>query len=61
LFIGGSGQVELTGEADIEGGAFNAPGGIKAAGGVNTISAPYRAPVTIGNHNHLGLVSWFGL
>ncbi|MCP2089633.1 UNVERIFIED_ORG: filamentous hemagglutinin family protein [Paraburkholderia sediminicola] len=61
LFIGGSGQVELTGEADIEGGAFNALGGIKAAGGVNTISAPYRAPVTIGNHNHLGLVSWFGL
>ncbi|CAB3801757.1 two-partner secretion domain-containing protein [Paraburkholderia caffeinilytica] len=61
LFIGGSGQVELTGEADIEGGAFNAPGGIKAAGGVNTIGAPYRAPVTIGNHNHLGLVSWFGL
>jgi filamentous hemagglutinin family protein len=61
LFIGGSGQVELTGEADIEGGTFNAPGGIKAAGGVNTISAPYRAPVTIGNHNHLGLVSWFGL
>ncbi|WP_243658261.1 filamentous hemagglutinin N-terminal domain-containing protein [Paraburkholderia sp. BL9I2N2] len=61
LFIGGTGQVELTGEADIEGGSFNAPGGIKAAGGVNTIRAPYRAPVTIGDHNHLGLVSWFGL
>jgi filamentous hemagglutinin family protein len=61
IFSGGSGQVELTGEADIEGGSFSAPGGIKAAGGVNTISAPYRAPVTIGNRNHLGLVSWFGL
>ncbi|MCP2086284.1 UNVERIFIED_ORG: filamentous hemagglutinin family protein [Paraburkholderia sediminicola] len=61
IFSGGSGQVELTGEADIEGGSFSAPGGINAAGGVNMISAPYRAPVTIGNHNHLGLVSWFGL
>jgi filamentous hemagglutinin family protein len=61
VFSGGSGQVELTGEADIDGGSFNAPGGIKAAGGVNTIRVPYHAPVTIGNHNHLGLVSWFGL
>ncbi|WP_408472933.1 filamentous hemagglutinin N-terminal domain-containing protein [Paraburkholderia strydomiana] len=61
VFTGGTGQVELTGEADIEGGAFNASGGIKAAGGVNTIRAPYRAPVTVGNHNHIGLVSWFGL
>ncbi|WGS51762.1 filamentous hemagglutinin N-terminal domain-containing protein [Paraburkholderia sp. D15] len=61
IFSGGSGQVELTGEADIEGGSFNAPAGIKAAGGVNTIRVPYRMPVTIGNHNHLGLVSWFGL
>jgi filamentous hemagglutinin family protein len=61
VFSGGSGQVELTGEADIEGGSFSAPEGIKAAGGVNTLRAPYRAPVTIGNHNHLGLVSWFGL
>ncbi|MEX3634717.1 filamentous hemagglutinin N-terminal domain-containing protein [Paraburkholderia sp. BR14320] len=61
LFSGGSGQVELTGEADIEGGSFSAPGGVNAAGGVNTIRVPYRAPVTIGNHNHLGLVSWFGL
>ncbi|MFM0736914.1 filamentous hemagglutinin N-terminal domain-containing protein [Paraburkholderia xenovorans] len=61
LFSGGNGQVELTGEADIDGGVFSAPGGIKAAGGVNTIRVPYHAPVTIGNHNHLGLVSWFGL
>jgi adhesin HecA-like repeat protein len=61
IFTGGNGQVELTGEADIDGGSFNAPGGIHAAGGVNTMRVPYRAPVTIGNHNHLGLVSWFGL
>lgn len=61
VFTGGTGQVELTGEADIDGGSFNAPGGVQAAGGVNTLRVPYRAPVTIGNHNHLGLVSWFGL
>ncbi|WP_434064465.1 filamentous hemagglutinin N-terminal domain-containing protein [Paraburkholderia largidicola] len=61
VFTGGNGQVELTGEADIDGGSFNAPGGIHAAGGVNTIRVPYRAPVTIGTHNELGLVSWFGL
>nr|WP_229517844.1 filamentous hemagglutinin N-terminal domain-containing protein [Paraburkholderia terrae] len=61
VFTGGNGQVELTGEADIDGGSFNAPGGIHAAGGVNTMRVPYRAPVTIGTHNHLGLVSWFGL
>lgn len=61
IFNGGSGQVELTGEADIDGGSFSAPGGIHAAGGVNTIRVPYRAPVTIGGHNHLGLISWFGL
>ncbi|WP_233829547.1 two-partner secretion domain-containing protein [Paraburkholderia sp. ZP32-5] len=61
LFSAGTGQVKLTGEADIDGGAFEAPDGINAAGGVNTIRTPYRAPVTIGNHNHLGLVSWLGL
>ncbi|AUT66294.1 filamentous hemagglutinin [Paraburkholderia terrae] len=61
VFTGGNGQVELTGEADIDGGSFNAPGGIHAAGGVNTMRVPYRALVTIGTHNHLGLVSWFGL
>ncbi|KVO96148.1 filamentous hemagglutinin [Burkholderia ubonensis] len=61
IFNGGSGKVRLTGEADIEGGAFNAPGGIAADGGVVTIRAPRREPLTIGNGNHLGLVSWFGL
>ncbi|KVU72995.1 filamentous hemagglutinin [Burkholderia ubonensis] len=61
IFTGGSGKVRLTGEADIEGGAFNAPGGIAADGGVVTIRAPRREPLTIGHGNHLGLVSWFGL
>ncbi|MDY7801428.1 filamentous hemagglutinin N-terminal domain-containing protein [Burkholderia stagnalis] len=61
IFTGGSGKVRLTGEADIEGGAFNAPGGVSAAGGVVTIRPPRREPMTIGNGNHLGLVSWFGL
>ncbi|WP_179296960.1 filamentous hemagglutinin N-terminal domain-containing protein [Burkholderia ubonensis] len=61
IFTGGSGKVRLTGEADIDGGAFNAPGGIAAAGGVVTIRPPRREPLTIGNGNHLGLVSWFGL
>ncbi|TCW85643.1 filamentous hemagglutinin [Burkholderia sp. SRS-46] len=61
IFTGGSGKVRLTGEADIEGGAFNAPGGVSAAGGVVTIRPPHRQPMTIGNGNHLGLVSWFGL
>ncbi|MGZ2748593.1 filamentous hemagglutinin N-terminal domain-containing protein [Burkholderia stagnalis] len=61
IFTGGSGKVRLTGEADIEGGAFNAPGGVSAAGGVVTIRPPRRQPMTIGNGNHLGLVSWFGL
>nr|WP_240702242.1 filamentous hemagglutinin N-terminal domain-containing protein [Trinickia terrae] len=61
IFSAGTGQVALTGEADIDGGAYNAPGGVNAALGVVTISKPYTQPVTIGAHNHLGLVSWFGL
>jgi hypothetical protein len=61
VFAGGSGQVELTGEADIDGGTFSAPSGIAARGGVQTLRVPYHQPVTIGNRNHLGLVSWFGL
>jgi filamentous hemagglutinin family protein len=61
IFSAGTGQVHLTGEADIDGGAFNAPGGVNAAGGIVTISKPYTQPVTIGSHNHIGLVSWFGL
>ncbi|WP_193102204.1 filamentous hemagglutinin N-terminal domain-containing protein [Burkholderia sp. Z1] len=61
LFSGGTGKVRLTGEADIEGGAYRAPEGVLAAGGVVTIRPPHRDLVTIGNRNHLGLVSWFGL
>jgi filamentous hemagglutinin family protein len=61
LFAAGSGQVELSGEADIDGGAFSAPNGIAAAGGVQTLRVPYHQPVMINGHNHLGLVSWFGL
>lgn len=61
LFSGGTGKVRLTGEADIDGGAYGAPEGVLAAGGVVTIRPPHRDLVTIGNRNHLGLVSWFGL
>lgn len=61
LFDAGAGQVQIIGEGDIEGGAFNAPGGVSATGGVVTRSAPYQAPVTIGAHNSIGLISWFGL
>src|SRR5262249_7212187 len=61
VFAGGSGQVELSGEADIDGGSFSAPLGVAAALGVNTLRVPYHQPVEIGSHNHLGLVSWFGL
>jgi len=61
LFDAGSGQVQITGEGDIEGGAFNGPNGVNATGGIVTRSAPYQAPVTIGTHNSIGLISWFGL
>jgi hypothetical protein len=61
LFNAGSGQVQIIGEGDIEGGAFNAPNGVNATGGLVTRSAPYQAPVTIGAHNSIGLISWFGL
>ncbi|WLE62238.1 filamentous hemagglutinin N-terminal domain-containing protein [Burkholderia plantarii] len=61
IFDSKSGQVELTGEGRIDGGAFNAPGGVSAAGGIVTVRAPRRDPVTIGAGNHLGLVAWFGL
>lgn len=61
LFTAGSGQVQIIGEGDIEGGAFNGPNGVNATGGIVTRSAPYQAPVTIGAHNSIGLISWFGL
>ncbi|WER45127.1 filamentous hemagglutinin N-terminal domain-containing protein [Cupriavidus sp. WKF15] len=59
LYRAGSGQVEIDGEGQIEGGSFVAPGGVNASRGVTTIRSPYRTPVT--QRNHLGLVSWFGL
>ncbi|WP_156966263.1 two-partner secretion domain-containing protein [Paraburkholderia bannensis] len=61
IFEAGSGAVELTGEGEIDGGAFHAPGGIHAAGGIVTQRAPQQQPVLIGTHNSIGLVSWFGL
>ncbi|WP_261529112.1 filamentous hemagglutinin N-terminal domain-containing protein [Burkholderia multivorans] len=61
LFTGGTGKVRLTGEADIDGGAYSAPDGVLAAGGIVTIRPPHRDLVTIGNGDHMGLVSWFGL
>ncbi|MDN7947581.1 filamentous hemagglutinin N-terminal domain-containing protein [Burkholderia multivorans] len=61
LFTGGTGKVRLTGEADIDGGAYSAPDGVLAAGGIVTIRPPHRDLVTISNGNHMGLVSWFGL
>ncbi|AJY23724.1 hypothetical protein CH72_5482 [Burkholderia ambifaria AMMD] len=61
VFTGGTGKVRLTGEADIDGGAYSAPDGAAAAGGIVTIRPPHRDLVTVGNRNHMGLVSWFGL
>ena len=61
LFEGGSGAVQLTGEGEIDGGAFHAPDGVHAAGSIVTKRAPWQAPVSIGTHNSIGLVSWFGL
>lgn len=61
LFEAGTGAVELTGEGDIDGGVFQAPDGVHAAGGIVTRRARWQQPVTIGTHNSIGLVSWFGL
>ncbi|RKP45892.1 filamentous hemagglutinin N-terminal domain-containing protein [Trinickia fusca] len=61
IFSAGSGQVHLTGEGDIDGGVISAPGGVNAAKGLITIRPRYTQPVTVGTHNHIGLVSWFGL
>ncbi|WP_028207677.1 two-partner secretion domain-containing protein [Paraburkholderia nodosa] len=61
LFEGGSGAVELTGAGEIDGGAFIAPNGVHAGGGVVTTRPRWQQPVGIGTHNSIGLVSWFGL
>jgi hypothetical protein len=59
LFRAGSGRIQIAGEGEIDGGAFVAPDGVSASGGMMTIRLPYRSPVTL--QNHLGLVSWIGL
>ena len=61
IFEAGNGQVHLTGEADIDGGLVSGTNGVAADGGIVTIRARYTQPVTVGNGNHIGLVSWFGL
>lgn len=61
LFEGGSGAVELTGAGEIDGGAFIAPNGVQATGGVITTRPRWQQPVGIGTHNSIGLISWFGL
>jgi filamentous hemagglutinin family protein len=59
LFRAGSGRIQIAGEGEIDGGAFVAPDGVSASGGMMTNRLPYRSPVTL--QNHLGLVSWIGL
>jgi filamentous hemagglutinin family protein len=61
LFAAASGQVALVGQGVINGGIFSGAKGVRATNGIVTIAPPYHQPVTIGSHNHLGLVSWFGL
>lgn len=51
------GQVRLTGEGVIDGGSFSAGNGVTAAGGITTVRAPSRTPVTI--DQHLGLTTWW--
>jgi filamentous hemagglutinin family protein len=58
IFQAGGGQIQVVGEADINGGLFGAPNGVQASNGVVTIRARSRTPVTI--QNHLGLISWIG-
>ncbi|MET3448152.1 filamentous hemagglutinin N-terminal domain-containing protein [Ralstonia sp. 1138] len=58
IFQAGTGQIQIAGEADINGGLFSAPGGVQASDGVVTIRPRQRTPVTI--QNHLGLISWVG-
>ncbi len=61
LFEAASGQVVLVGQGVINGGVFSGAKGVTATNGIVTVAPPYHQPVTIGSHNHLGLVSWFGL
>ncbi len=51
------GQVRLTGDGVIDGGSFSGGKGVTAAGGITTVRAPSRTPVSI--DQHLGLTTWW--
>ncbi|KVH35643.1 filamentous hemagglutinin N-terminal domain-containing protein [Burkholderia cepacia] len=52
-----NGSVTLTGDGVIDGGSFSGGKGVTAAGGITTVRAPSRTPVTI--DQHLGLTTWW--
>ncbi|AWV05586.1 filamentous hemagglutinin (plasmid) [Burkholderia sp. JP2-270] len=52
-----NGQVTLTGDGVIDGGSFSGGKSVTAAGGITTIRAPSRTPVSI--DQHLGLTTWW--
>ncbi|MCA7954178.1 filamentous hemagglutinin N-terminal domain-containing protein [Burkholderia seminalis] len=52
-----NGQVFLTGDGVIDGGSFSGGKGVTAAGGITTVRAPSRTPVSI--DQHLGLTTWW--
>ncbi|WP_193103095.1 filamentous hemagglutinin N-terminal domain-containing protein [Burkholderia sp. Z1] len=52
-----NGQVILTGDGVIDGGSFTGGKGVTAAGGITTVRAPSRTPVSI--DQHLGLTTWW--
>lgn len=52
-----NGQVTLTGDGVIDGGSFSGGTGVTAAGGITTVRAPSRTPVSI--DQHLGLTTWW--
>ncbi|MGN4039412.1 two-partner secretion domain-containing protein, partial [Burkholderia gladioli] len=52
-----NGHVTLTGDGVIDGGSFSGGKGVTAAGGITTVRAPSRTPVTI--DQHLGLTTWW--
>ncbi|WP_338510373.1 filamentous hemagglutinin N-terminal domain-containing protein [Burkholderia gladioli] len=52
-----NGNVTLTGDGVIDGGSFGGGKGVTAAGGITTVRAPSRTPVTI--DHHLGLTTWW--
>ncbi|WP_260866178.1 filamentous hemagglutinin N-terminal domain-containing protein [Burkholderia gladioli] len=52
-----NGHMTLTGDGVIDGGSFSGGKGVTAAGGITTVRAPSRTPVTI--DQHLGLTTWW--